>query len=113
MANKRLPMRKIKEVLRLKHHCRLSRRQIAHSLNISRSTAADYLERAKQAGIGWPLPEGLITARRKPFAITIGACAFRRSDPLAGQMARLRMCVFQQAGCGTSSRKFVSFIGAI
>jgi transposase len=52
-------MRKIKEVLRLKHHCRLSRRQIAHSLNISRSTAADYLERAKQAGIGWPLTEEL------------------------------------------------------
>jgi response regulator of citrate/malate metabolism len=51
MANTRLPMRKIKEVLRLKHHCRLSRRQIAHSLTISRSTAADYLERAEQAGI--------------------------------------------------------------
>lgn len=59
MANTRLPMRKIKEVLRLKHHCGLSHRQIAHSLRISRSAAADYLERAEQAGIGWPLPEGL------------------------------------------------------
>lgn len=59
MANTRLSMRKIKEVLRLKHHCGLSRRQIAHSCQISRSTAGDYLYRAEKAGIGWPLPEGL------------------------------------------------------
>lgn len=59
MANTRLPMRKIKEALRLKHQCRLSRRQIAGSLDISRSTVADYIDRAEQAGIGWPLPEGL------------------------------------------------------
>jgi len=59
MANTRLPMRKIKEVLRLKYHCGLSRRQVAHSCQISRSTVADYLDRAEQAGIGWPPPEGL------------------------------------------------------
>jgi len=59
MANTRLPMRKIKEALRLKYQCRLSRRQIAHSLDISRSTASDYIDRAEQAGIGWPLPQGL------------------------------------------------------
>jgi transposase len=52
-------MRKIKEVLRLKHHGGLSRRQIAHSCQISRSTVGDYLDRAEKAGIGWPLPEGL------------------------------------------------------
>ncbi len=59
MANTRLSMRKIKEVLRLKHDCGLSRRQIAHSCQISRSTVGDYLDRAEEAGIGWPLPEGL------------------------------------------------------
>ncbi len=59
MANTRLSMRKIKEVLRLKHHCALSRRQIAHSCQISRSAVGDYLERAEKAGISWPLPEGL------------------------------------------------------
>ena len=59
MANTRLSMRKIKEVLRLKHHGGLSRRQIAHSCQISRSTVGDYLDRAEKAGIGWPLPEGL------------------------------------------------------
>src|SRR3989304_4975276 len=59
MAKARLSMRKIKEVLRLKHHGDLSRRQIAQSCQISRSTVADYLYRAEKAGIGWPPPEDL------------------------------------------------------
>jgi transposase len=59
MAKARLSMRKIKEVLRLKHDCALSKRQIAEICQISRSTAAEYLDRAERAGIGWPLPEGL------------------------------------------------------
>ena len=59
MAKARLSMRKIKEVLRLKYHGGLSRRQIAHSCQISRSTVIDYLDRAEKAGIGWPLSEAL------------------------------------------------------
>jgi transposase len=59
MAKARLSMRKIKEVLRLKHHGALSRRQIAQICQISRSTVADYLYRAEKAGIGWPLPQDL------------------------------------------------------
>ena len=45
MAKQRLSMRKIKEVLRLKFNCDLSRHQIAQNCQISRSTAADYLDR--------------------------------------------------------------------
>src|SRR5512145_2792366 len=59
MAKARLSMRKIKEVLRLKHTCALSKRQISQICTISRSTVSDYLDRADKAGIGWPLPEGL------------------------------------------------------
>lgn len=59
MANTRLSMRKIKETLRLTYQCGLSRRQVAHSLKVSRSTVADYLDRAQRAGISWPLPEDL------------------------------------------------------
>ncbi len=54
MANRRLPVRKIKEVLRLKHDCNLSEREIARSCHISRTTVTDYLSRAKAAGLGWP-----------------------------------------------------------
>jgi transposase len=54
MANRRLPVRKIKEVLRLKHACGLSKREIARSCNVARSTVGDYLRRARAAGLGWP-----------------------------------------------------------
>lgn len=59
MANRRLSMRKIKEVLRLKWEKNLSARQIAISCNIARSTVQDYIFRSQAAGIAWPLPEGL------------------------------------------------------
>ena len=59
MANTRLSMRKIREVLRLTHDGGLSERQVARSLDISRSTVKDYRARAQRAGIGWPLPETL------------------------------------------------------
>ena len=53
MANRRLPMRKTKEVLRSKYDCRLSARQIARSCNVARSTVADYLMKAQAAGLSW------------------------------------------------------------
>jgi transposase len=59
MAKPRLSMRKIKEVLRLKNTCALSKRQVAEICHISRSTVTEYLDRADKAGIGWPLPQGL------------------------------------------------------
>jgi transposase len=52
-------MRKIKEVLRLKYAQELSERQIARSCGISRPTVAQYLMRARAAGLGWPLPAEL------------------------------------------------------
>ena len=69
MPAKRLSMRQVKEVLRLKWACGLSDRQIAHSLRISRPTVADYVRRAKAAGLSWPLPEeqGDDTLERRLF----------------------------------------------
>ena len=59
MANRRLSMRKIKEVLRLKWEKGLSAHQIAESCDISRSTVKDYLDKAQTRGITWPLPDDL------------------------------------------------------
>ncbi|HEY4712548.1 MAG TPA: helix-turn-helix domain-containing protein, partial [Dehalococcoidia bacterium] len=42
MPNRRLSVRKIKEVLRLKYDCGISEREIARSCQVSRSTVADY-----------------------------------------------------------------------
>jgi len=70
MANRRLPVRKIKEILRLNYACGLSKREIARSCNVARSTVADYLMRAKAAGLSWPesteLTETQLEARLFP-----------------------------------------------
>ncbi|CAN5132857.1 IS21-like element ISPsy14 family transposase [soil metagenome] len=50
-------MRTIIDVLRLKHECGLSYRQIAGSLKISVGTVANYLSAAEQAGLSWPVPD--------------------------------------------------------
>lgn len=52
-------MRQVYEVLRLKWATGLSARQIAHSLGLSRPTVANYVRRAQEAGLSWPLPPGL------------------------------------------------------
>lgn len=56
-------MRKIKEVLRLKWACEQSERRIAKSCAISRSAVAEYLRRARNAGLSWPLPDGMDDGR--------------------------------------------------
>ena len=59
MPAERLPMRKVREVLRLKHACGVSERVIARSLGVSRSTVAEYLRRAAVIGLAWPIPDDL------------------------------------------------------
>jgi transposase len=58
MAKKRLSMRKIREVLRLRH-AGLSVRAIARACSIGRETVREYAVRAFEAGLSWPLPENL------------------------------------------------------
>ena len=52
-------MRRVREILRLKHACGASDRAIARSLGVARSTVALTLERLAAAGLAWPLPETL------------------------------------------------------
>lgn len=56
MAQARLSVRKIREVLRLKAEARLSDRQIAAVVGSARSTVQECLSRARAAGLTWPLP---------------------------------------------------------
>src|SRR3970282_2581454 len=59
VANRRLSMRKIREVLRLALGAGLELRKIERSLSISHATAARYLAKAKASGLSWPLPDSL------------------------------------------------------
>jgi transposase len=60
MSQSRLSMRKIREVLRLKEsEAGLSIRAIARACHLSPTTVGEYLDRAQQTGLAWPLPEDL------------------------------------------------------
>ena len=56
-------MRKIRELLRLRWEQHLPQRVIAHSLRLSQASVSDYLNRARRAGLSWPLPEALDDTR--------------------------------------------------
>ena len=55
----RLPMRRLREILRLKYDCGLSHRAIASACGVGAGTVSEYLQRARLAGLTWPLPEDL------------------------------------------------------
>jgi transposase len=55
MTAARLPMRQIREVLRLRYSSRLSQRGIALSLGMSQGAVSNYLAAARRAGLTWPL----------------------------------------------------------
>lgn len=59
MSTERLSMRKVREVLQLRWGRRLSTRAAAQSCGIGRTTVREYENRAKKAGLTWPLPDGL------------------------------------------------------
>src|ERR1700736_2434324 len=58
MPGQRLPMRKLRDVLRLRAGG-MSKRKIAASLSIGVTAAGDCIRRAKRASLSWPLPEDL------------------------------------------------------
>lgn len=70
-------MRKVREVLRLAWSLDLSERQIGQSCQLSKGTVKNYLERARSAGLSWPLPDNLddTTLETLLFARTIAMCS--------------------------------------
>ena len=58
MPRERLPMRKIRDVLRLRAGD-MSKRRIAVSLSLGRTAVREYIDRAAHVGVSWPLPEKL------------------------------------------------------
>lgn len=77
-------MRKTQEMLRLKFGSGMSNRDIARSISVGRSTVGDYLLRAKAAGLGWPLPEGMDDGalERRLFPSASGTNPHDRPSPV-------------------------------
>jgi transposase len=82
MANTRLSMRKITEVLRLHIECWRSRRDIARAIGASPTTVGQYLSRAQVAGLGYPLPADMDEARLEALLFPPAAPSIhRRPEP--------------------------------
>jgi transposase len=59
MPAERVSMRRVREILRLKHEYGASDRAIAVAVGVARGTVRPCLTRAFSAGLIWPLPAGL------------------------------------------------------
>ena len=70
MPANRITMRRIREVLRLKHECALSNAQIAAALGIAKGSVANYLAAATTAGLthseAQALDDAALNARLHP-----------------------------------------------
>ena len=75
MAQPRLSVRKVREILRLHHEQALPARQIAAGVGCALSTVQECLRRAAAAGVGWPLPaqwdEASLESRLYPPAMPV------------------------------------------
>lgn len=79
MPAERLSMRKVREVLRLKHALGLSYREISEATGVGKTVVGEYIRRAEVIGITWPVPERIDDAEleRRLFPIA--------GDGVAGQ----------------------------
>ncbi len=89
MPARRLLVKKIREVLRLKHERGLSHRAIAQACAIGVGTVSLYLQKADQVGLGWPLPAELDDAALEARLFRRAAPAHDRVRPPARPQATL------------------------
>lgn len=70
MPTERLSMRKVREVLRLKHAVGLSYREISEATGVGKTAVYEYIRRAEAIGITWPVAEEIddATLERRLFA---------------------------------------------
>ncbi|MCW5777448.1 MAG: IS21 family transposase [Phycisphaeraceae bacterium] len=75
----RHPMRKIREVLRLRFECKRSQREISAAIGISGGSVCDYLNRARRRGLTWAEAEALSDSEVEARLFT----AVGRNEPVA------------------------------
>lgn len=80
MPASRRAMRKIIDVLRLKFETDLSHERIAAATQVSKGAVAKYVQRAREAGIAWPLPTQMDEAQ-------LEALLFPHAAPLVERYA--------------------------
>src|SRR5258708_37410848 len=82
MPAERLSMRKVRDVLRLKHTLGMSFRQISEATGVGKTVIGEYVRPAGVIGITWPVPEAIDDAELE-----------RRLFPAPGEMAAPRAAI--------------------
>ena len=98
MAGRKLSMRKIKEILRLKWQNGCSDAQIAGSCKIARSTVREYLRRAQEAGLTWPLEPDLDDRHLENLLFPVrqaDSCAERRMPSMQYLFDELSLAIWR------------------
>ena len=70
-------MRKVRDVLRLRHTLGMSFRQISEATGVGKTVVGEYVRRAGVIGITWPVPEAIDDAELE-----------RRLFPVPGEALR-------------------------
>ena len=82
MPAERLSMRKVREVLRLKHTLGMSLRQISDATGVGKTVVGEYVRRAAVIGVTWPVPDAIDDAELE-----------RRLFPIPGETALPRAAI--------------------
>ncbi|MET4400166.1 hypothetical protein ABIB67_008364 [Bradyrhizobium sp. F1.2.1] len=96
MPAERLPMRKIREVLRLKYACGVSDRVISRSVGIGRTAIAEYVRRAAVIGITW-------LSRRSSTTQPWSASCLRRPATTRHDRSRFRIGGMSMPSCAAAA----------
>ena len=100
MPAPRIPMRHIKDVLRLRFHAGLSIRQIQTSTRLSVGGIQKLLKEAERLGIGWPLPPDVDDAelqrRLYPSSAPTVARRFEQPDWISAHQELKRKSMTKQ-----------------
>src|SRR5208283_1371420 len=80
MPRARIPMRQIREVLRLRFEKNLSERQMARAIGVGRTTIQGFLKKAAQAQLTWPLPPELNDEQLEKLLFPSGPLKFEKNS---------------------------------
>ena len=103
-------MRKVREVLRLKHTLGMSYRQISEATGVGKTVVGEYVRRAGVIGITWPVPEAIDDAEldRRLFPVPGDETAAPRAAidwrKIHAEMKRPSVTLVLQSSTGSTGR---------
>src|SRR5207237_511014 len=103
MPGTKVLMRKVREVLRLKHALGMSERLIADAVGVGKTAVGEYLRRARVLGLAWPLPDGLDDAELEQRLFTPAGFHDGPTKPLPTSRWRVASSIWLSCSIGSAA----------